>query len=237
VVRSAPIGRVACFLLTLAALGACDGKTIHLGDGRADGAACSRGQVNADEVLWIGDSWILVPGSQYTQVRDTARRAGAIGPTDDYVNGAAAASSMSAVANQYATREAGATKAKVVILDGGTWDTIVANGAGTSVPNAATAAAATFANLLAQMAADGTVEDVIYFLVPDIATIPGVSTLGPLVKQSCAESAVHCHFIDLGPLWTSAYTDSALGFLPNDAGARVLADQIWAVMQASCIAQ
>jgi hypothetical protein len=226
-------------LLAPTAIGACNGKTIRLGNGRGqgDGGACPVAHVNANEVLWIGDSWLLVPGSQYTQVRDMARQAGAIGPSDDYVNAAVAASNMAAIANQYATREAGATKVKVLILDGGTWDTIVANGAGTSVPNAATAAAATFANLLTQIAADGTVQHVIYFLVPDIATIPGVSSLGPLVKQSCADSAVPCHFIDLGPLWTPAYTDNALGFLPNDAGASVLADQIWAVMQDNCIAQ
>ena len=53
--------------LAFACLTACTGKTVHLGDGRADassngdGTACPSGQVKAGEVLWIGDSWILVP--------------------------------------------------------------------------------------------------------------------------------------------------------------------------------
>ena len=121
------------FLLALAAAGACDGKSIHLGNGWPDGGSCPHAQVNANEVLWIGDSWILVTGSQHTRVADLARAAGAIGPNDDYVIGAAAASTLATIANQYATREAGATKVKVVIMDGGTWDTILANGSDASV--------------------------------------------------------------------------------------------------------
>ena len=56
-----------------------------------------------------------------------ARTAGAIGPSDDYVIGAAPATTMAMIASQYAAQEAGATKVKVLIMDGGTWDTIVAS--------------------------------------------------------------------------------------------------------------
>src|SRR6185369_3463383 len=115
------------------AASACDGKSIHLGNGWADGGSCPHAQVNANEVLWIGDSWILVTGSQHTRVADLARASGAIGPNDDYVIGAAAASPLATIANQYAAREAGATKVKVIIMDGGTWDTILANGSDASV--------------------------------------------------------------------------------------------------------
>ena len=123
--RTAPVVRLAAFVLAASAIAACGGKAIHLGDGR-DGAptACTAAHVNANEVLWIGDSWILVTGDEHTRVRDLARVAGAIGPNDDYVIGAMAAAGMAAIANQYAAREAGATKVKVVIMDGGTWDTI-----------------------------------------------------------------------------------------------------------------
>jgi hypothetical protein len=234
------VGRVAGFLLALAAaaLGACDGKAIHLGSGNGrDGASCaSAARVAANEVLWIGDSWILVTGSQHTRVRDLARAAGAVGPSDDYVIGAAAASTIAQIANQYATREAGATKVKVVIMDGGSWDTILANGSDASVNSAA----ATFADLLAQMAADGTVQDVIYFLAPELPTIPGVAALRPLAQQACAASAVRCHFLDLqSAIWDAhpEYTDANLGFLPTEAGSQAVADAIWSVMQQSCIAQ
>ena len=143
---------------------------------------CPHGQVNANEVLWIGDSWILVTGSQHTRVRDLARAAGAIGADDDYVIGAVAASTMATIANQYATREAGATKVKVVIMDGGTWDTIVANGSDASVNSVVN----TFGQFLTQVASDGTVEHIIYFLLPELPGIPGVAALRPLLQQACA---------------------------------------------------
>ena len=154
--------------------------------------------MKANEVLWIGDSWILVPGSQHTRVADLARAAGAIGPNDDYVIGAAAASTLATIANQYATREAGATKVKVVIMDGGTWDTILANGSDASVNGVVN----TFGQFLTQVASDGTVEHIIYLLLPELPGVPGVAALRPLLQQACVESAVPCHFLDLQPLWT-----------------------------------
>jgi hypothetical protein len=232
VVHVAPIAVVAAIVIA-----GCNGKVNHLGDGRTDGGgSCTRGQVNADEVLWIGDSWILFPGSQRTRVRDLARAAGALAANEDYVNGAVAASTMTQVANQYATREAGAPKVKVVLMDGGTWDTLVANGSNASVTSAASA----FSQFLAQVATDGTVEHIVYFLPPELPAIPGVAALRPLVQQACAQSAVPCHFLDLQPLWAGhpEYTDPATGgILPTEAGAIALADALWATMRADCVAQ
>ena len=234
--RSAIVGHVARFAIALVvAVAGCDGKVNHLGDGRSDGGSpCTRGQVNADEVLWIGDSWILMPGSQRTRVRDLARAAGALGPSEDYVNAAVAAATMADIAGQYAAREAGATKVKVVLMDGGTWDTIVGNGSEPSVTSAANA----FSQFLAQVAADGTVEHIIYFLMPELSGVPGVAALRPLVRQACAQSAVPCHFLDLQPLWVGhpEYTASGNVFA-NEAGAAVLADALWDIMQDQCVAQ
>ena len=226
-----PAARSAWLLLAVATtLAACGGKAIHLG------GACPHAQVSANEVLWIGDSWVLVTGSQHTRVRDLARDAGAIGPNDDYVIGAAPAATIAAIANQYATQEAGATRVKVVIMDGGTWDTLVANGSDASV----SAVEATFRQFLAQVAADNTVQHIVYFLTPEMPGIPGVAALRPLLQQHCAGSAVPCHFIDLTPLWSNhpEYTMNDTGVpVPTDAGAIAIADTIWAVMQQSCIAQ
>jgi hypothetical protein len=235
VARSTRVGRLAPLLLALAAAGACDGKSIHLGDGWADGSACSAAKVTADEVLWIGDSWILVTGSEHTRVRDLARAAGAIGPNDDYVIGAAAASTLAAIANQYAAREAGATKVKVVIMDGGTWDTILANGSDASVNSVV----ATFDQFLTQVANDGTVQHIVYIMLPAIPLIPGAAALSPLLRQSCGASTVPCHFLDLQPIWSAhpEYTDTNLGFLPTEDGSKAVADAIWGVMQQYCIAQ
>jgi hypothetical protein len=223
-------------MIALAATAACEGKTIHLGNGRDGGGPCAHAQVNASEVLWIGDSWILVTGTQHTRVRDLARASGAIGPNDDYVIGAAPAAPMAAIAEQYRTQEAGSTKVKVVIMDGGTWDTLVGNGSQASVNGAASA----FAQLLAQVATDGTVQHVIYFLTPELPGIPGVADLRPLVQQACTQSSVPCHFIDLTAVWDghSEYTVTAGGIpVPSEAGSEAIADAIWAVMQAKCVAQ
>ena len=223
------------FLVALAALAACDSKVIHLGNGRDGGGTCPHAQVSASEVLWIGDSWILISGSQHTRVRDLARAAGAIGANDDYVIGAAPATTMAMIANQYIAQQAGATKVKVVIMDGGAWDTILANGSDASVNGAVTA----FGQLLTQVASDGTVEHIIYFLTPELPGIPGVAALRPLIRQVCDASTVPCHFIDLTPLWTGhpEYSTSGVIPVPTESGSIVIADAIWTVMQQSCIAQ
>jgi hypothetical protein len=226
--RAVIVAHIARFTVVLAtAVVGCNGKVNHLGDGN-----CLRGQVNADEVLWIGDSWILVPGSQRTRVRDLARASGALGPSEDYVNGAVAAATMADIANQYAARQAGATKVKVLLMDGGTWDTFVGNGSDASVTSAANA----FTQFLAQLAADGTVHHVIYFLMPELSGVPGVAALRPFVQNACAQSAVPCHFLDLQMIWSDAYTASGNVF-PNEMGAMVLGDAIWKIMQDNCVAQ
>jgi hypothetical protein len=226
---------MACLLVALAALAGCHDKLINLGNDRAvpDGG-CPHAQVSASEVLWIGDSWIFMPGSQLTRVRDLARATGAIGPNDDYVNVAAPGTTMSAIAGQYNTREMGATKVKVLLMDGGTWDTIQGNGSDASVTTAASA----FNQFLAAVASDGTVQHIVYFLPPELSGIPGVAALRPLVQSACAQSTVPCHFLDLQPLWVNhpEYT-APNNVFASDAGAQVLADAIWGIMQQDCIAQ
>ncbi len=173
------------------------------GDGGAAGSSevCPHAQVPAGAVPWIGDSWILDPGTQHDRVRDLAREAGAIGPNEDYVNLAAAAASMAVVAKQYDARQSGATKVKVLLMDGGTWDPIAAQTSGASIPAAIDNSISTFQRFLAKVASDGTVEQIVYFLVPELASVPGVATMRPRLKQACADSSVPCHFIDLQPYW------------------------------------
>jgi len=238
VARSPVTCVVAGSLAALAVTSGCDGKMIRLGDGRmgGDSGACTHTQVNAGQVLWIGDSWVLVPGSQHTRVRDSARAAHVIGPSDDYTIRAVAASNMDAVANQYASQEAGATKVKVLVMDGGTWDTILTGGSAASVNSVAS----TFSQLLATVASDATAEHVIYFLMPELPGIPGVAALRPLLQQACTQSATPCHFLDLQPIWAGhpeyTATDAAVP-VPSDAGGVAIGDAIWAMMQQSCIAQ
>lgn len=242
--------------LTWLALQSCSGERIRLGDGPpVEAAAAGQGEsgtgagsggsgdclaapVLADEVLWIGDTWILIPGTQHTRVRDLARAAGALGPNEDYVNVGAPSVDMAAVAQQYRTRESGPTKVKVIIMDGGTWDPIVAQAKGEPLGPAIDNAISNFQAFLSEVARDGTVEHIVYFLVPELPAIPGVATMRPRLQQACADSAVPCHFLDLQPLWLGhpEYT-AADGIQSSEAGARVIADSIWAIMQDNCIAQ
>jgi hypothetical protein len=204
-----------------------------IGGAAGAGEPCETGLVAAGEVAWIGDTWITIPGTQHTLVRDYARASGAIGPDDDYVILGAGFQSMADIAVQYRTQQAGPTKLKVLVMDGGTWDTIQGNGSQAS----AESAAATFADFLDEVAGDGTVEHVIYFLMPELESIPGVEALRPLVRDACTGSAVPCYFIDLQPLWTRpGYTDAS-GIQASATGAAVIADAVWQVMQDNCIAQ
>jgi hypothetical protein len=238
VARSATVVRVAAALAALVGLSGCDGDVIRLG-----GGACTHGQVPANQVLWIGDSWQLVPAGAepHTDVLAQARAASAAGASDTYTIGAAAAASMTTIATQYQSHEASTTKVKVLIMDGGTWDTFISTDLATTV----TSVAASFNDLLATVASDGTVTSVIYFLMPEltdipgITSIPGVAELRPLLEQSCAQSTVACYFIDLQKFWTNPtdYTTSTSPPVPTADGAKVIADQIWSIMQTNCIAQ
>jgi len=204
--------------------------------GGAGGAPCPHANVAAEQILWIGDGWVVSPGAQHTEVRDLARASGAIGPTDDYAVQAANGATMSAIVDQYGVQEAMATKVKVLIMDGGTIDAIATDGSAASVSSVA----ATFGQLLSTIAADGTVQQIVYFLVPELPSIPGVATLRPVLQQACAKSTVPCYFVDLqGQLtWTDHpdYT-AGNGILPTDAGAQMIANLIWSTMQQNCIAQ
>jgi hypothetical protein len=248
--RSALVACIAGALAANAGATGCDGDLIHLSNGSGSGGggsgsggggsggssnpdgSCPHAQVPASQVVWIGDGWVTIPGTQVSGVQTLARQAGAIGAGDAYTVDAQNGKLIAAIETQYVDQEAMAP-VKVLIMDGGTLDTYANNSQATY-----TAVAGTFNDLLAKVAADKTVTQIIYFLVPELPNIPGVAQLHPLLQQECAASAVPCHFIDLQPLWSDAYTNTASGgILPNDMGAQVIASAVWSVMQEYCIAQ
>jgi hypothetical protein len=207
------------------------GSDAAIGQGGEGGGACPTGQVQASQVLWIGDSWVQLPGTQHTIVRDRARAAQAIGPNDDYADSAASGATMSAIAGQYATREAGQTKVKILIMDGGGLDLLEGNGSSATIMSVYD----TFQQLLATVASDGTVEQIIYFLVPEAGStnVPG---LRPWMEMACAASAVPCHFLDLQPYW-AGHPEYSNTIQASDLGAQVIGNQIWSLMQQNCIGQ
>jgi hypothetical protein len=227
--RSARVAWIVGLLAAITAGTGCDGKTIQLGN-------CGHTQVPASQVVWIGDSWVTIPGNQVTQVEQSAQAAGAIGPGDTYTVDAKNGTLMAQIAAEYTAQQMTTTPAKVLIMDGGTLDTIMSN-TSTTVSDVAT----TFNQLLTTIAKDGTVTAIIYYLMPDnLPAITGVQALHPLLQQECEASAVPCHFLDLTPLWAGhpEYTNTVSGVdFPSEAGAAVIGDAIWSIMQTYCIAQ
>jgi hypothetical protein len=225
--RSARVAWIAGVLAAITAGSGCDGKTIQLG--------CPHAQIPANQVVWIGDSWVTIPGNQVTQVEQSAQAAGAIGPGDAYTVDAKDGTSMAQIATEYTAQQMTTTPAKVLIMDGGTLDTFMNNTSAT-----VSAVAMTFQQLLTTVAKDGTVTAIIYYLMPDLPAITGVQALRPLLQQECEASTIPCYFLDLTPLWTghSEYTNTVSGIdFPSQAGAAVIGNAIWSIMQEHCIAQ
>lgn len=204
---------------------------------------CASGQVLSSEVVWIGDSWVIRPGTQHTRVTELARLAGTLATNEDYsFDLPKEGADMAAIAKQYEARQAGTTKIKVLLMDGGTWDPIIANLTGMSVSDAIDTSVRNFRSFLAQVASDGTVEHIVYFLVPELPTIPGVAEMRPELQQACAESAVPCHFLDLETLWQQRRDDEPSytaddGIQASSKGGTVIGEAIWKIMQDECIAQ
>lgn len=227
--------RIACVALAILAASGCGSEKIRLGDAGSENGTttCSPGNVKANEVVWLGDSWVTMPGIQYKHVEELARAAKVLGPNDEYVVLAAAAAGIDDVVNQYESREMGPTKVKVLIMDGGTWDTLNTGGSDASVAKVVS----TFKQLLTAIASDGTVEHIVYYLVPELPTIQGVAALRPQLTQACGDSAVPCHFLNLQDSWEASYTDPNNGIQASAAGATKIAELVWRVLREHCIAQ
>jgi hypothetical protein len=215
----------------LGGLGGLGGAGGAEADGATPLAACLLGGVPAEEVLWIGDSWFTLPAElQRTLVVESARDAGLIASTDDYPSRAAAASSLSMIVEQYRSQRAGGPAPQVLIMDGGTWDTLRANGSAESVSQVLLG----FEAFLAEVASDGTVGHVVYMLMPELPAIAGVNELRPGLLAACEQSAVPCHFLDLQPIWDGHPEYTADGIQASEEGAARIAEEIWKIAGAAC---
>jgi hypothetical protein len=59
------------------------------------------------------------------------------------------------------------------------------------------------------------------------------------MQAVCEQSPVACHWLDLRPAFAGRYDEYVLpdGNNPTTAGAQATALEIWATMQANCLAQ
>lgn len=205
------------------------------GGGLAGAPDCPNSGILANQVLWIGDSWARKPVSR---VNEYAQTANLIGTNEGYRSLAADGASMADIAQQYETGQSGTATVRILLMDGGTWDPVFAQINGLNVTEAINGALDDFRQFLGKVASDGTVEHIVYILVPPLPNIPGVDTMRQPLMDACSASTVQCHFIDLKDAWQNhpEYTESN-GFQATAAGVDEIAASVWQTMQTECIAQ
>jgi hypothetical protein len=175
-------------------------------------SVCTHGDVAANQVLVVGDSFFASSHQITAYLEDHARRTGALAAGERYRDnsrliGNALALSGHGLADEYTTGRAEA-EVRVVIMNGGGADVLLGScdTADASCPVISDAAAAA-AELLGQMASDG-VAHVVYAFYPDPvdASIRAkMDALRPLVQAACEASAVACHWLDLRPAFAGQY--------------------------------
>ena len=233
--------------------GFCRNNTGGVGDDAGSGgqeagtASCVRGQVGANEVLFLGDSFIATSHQITLDVENLARQAGSIAVNELYrdnsaTTGNALALAAPKIADQY-TKGQTDSPVKVVIMNGGGADVLLGTCDNPPTANCQIVvdAAAAAEQLLSQMAQDG-VQHVVYFFYPepvDVVVQAKMDVLRPLIQGACESSPVPCHWLDLQPTFAGHYADYVLadGMNPTDVGSAATAAAIWTTMQENCVAQ
>jgi hypothetical protein len=215
-----------------------------LGGAGGEPATCVEGTVAAEEVIFIGESFIAQSGAIPRYTTQFARDAGTIGTSESYrsyaVNGTLL--TTGAIPAQY-TRARSDGPVKVVLMDGGGNDLLAAGRCQSGFDQRCEEIVTTVDTLFLQMRTDG-VSDVVYFFYPDPMGIgarikPAMDILRPEMKALCdGTTHVRCIWVDQRESWMDhydEYTDD--GIHPTDAGSMASARQIWNAMVANCVAQ
>ena len=199
--------------------------------GSAGGAAgaCQRGQVAADEVLIIGDSYFPAAGGEI--VKELRRLSGA-----NYRDRSVGGAKMAAIINQYNT--APAPQPKVLIMDGGGND--ILQNPGCAPGCAQEMQAVTQARDFFRQAQTDGVQHIVFIFYYDMPVMKaGLDWMRPMMAAECQQSPVPCHFVDNQPLFAGmdASTYTTDGIHPTAAAADIIARQTWSIMQRDCVAQ
>jgi hypothetical protein len=191
--------------------------------------ACERGQVTADEVLIIGDSYFPSAGSAI--VNELRRLSG-----ENYRDRSVGGAKMAAIINQYDT--APSPQPKVLIMDGGGND--ILQNPGCSPGCAEHVQAVEQAREFFQRVQTEGVEHIVFIFYYDMPIMKaGLDWMRPEMAAECELSPVPCHFVDNQPLFAGmdASTYTTDGIHPTAAAAEQIAQQTWSVMQRYCVAQ
>lgn len=205
---------------------------------------CTTGEVTANQVLIIGDSFFALSHQITAYLEELARDAGALPVGERYRDNSSLRSNALAldgngIEGQY-TSGRDEAEVKVVVMSGGGADVLL----GSCDPVSADCpllvdAVAAAEQLLARMAEDG-VTDVVFAFYPDPSDAglrEKVDTLRPLLQAACDNQPAICHWVDLRRAFTGHDDYLVDGINPSAAGSRAAAAEIWAAMRQSCIAQ
>lgn len=208
-------------------------------------STCEVGQVNANEVLILGDSFLAVTHEVTAYLEGLARNDGALPIGQRYRDSSTLLNNSLAFGGegiwgqfQTAFEEA---PAKVVLLNGGGADLLRGD---CETLNAScpliVAARDALARLFIEMEARG-VESTVFLGYPN--PVPEnvrvrMDVLRPELEAACQASPVPCVWVDLRPVFEGhpEYVGPD-GLSPTSAGAEATAAAVWAEMKAACIAQ
>jgi lysophospholipase L1-like esterase len=212
--------------------------------GSTDQPDCVKGTVKADEVVFIGESFIALSGAIPRFTTELARAAGTIGMGDSYRSYAVSGTQLTTgdIPGQF-TSAVSDGPVKVVLMDGGGNDLLQAGRCQSGFDASCKEIVDVVQQLFGQMQMDG-VKDVVYFFYPDPMGIganikDAMDILRPEMKKACDEATdVRCVWVDQRESWDGKYAEyTSDGIHPTDAGAMASAQQIWDAMVANCIAQ
>jgi hypothetical protein len=207
---------------------------------------CAQGEVTANQVLLIGDSFLASSHQITAYLEGLARSAGTLSAGERYRDASTLTANSLAlpgngVAEQYRAAVADA-EVKVVIMNGGGADVLLGacETADASCPALADAAAAAEA-LFVEMADNG-VEHIVYAFYPDpldAIVRAKMDALRPLIQSACQRSPAPCHWLDLRDVFAGHYDQylQSDGLNPSDEGSQASAAAIWTTMRAECVAQ
>jgi hypothetical protein len=204
--------------------------------------SCPQPHLAADQVLFLGETFIALTRAIPHFVAEQARESGANATTPKYRDGSLSAAELTtgAVLEQYrqANRE---SPAKLVVMNAGSNDLLFggrcANGRDARCAEVVTATAALFAEM-----AEGGVADVVFFFYPEPSGIgarikPALDTLRPELQSLCETTALlRCHWLDLRPVFEGhpEYIGGD-GMYPTLAGSRRVATAIWDRLSQTCL--
>jgi lysophospholipase L1-like esterase len=215
-------------------------------------------ELKPHQVGILGDSYIDLSGDVTKFLQENARKAGALGATETYIDKSKSGAAMQkgnllapAIPTQLPTlladsKRLGPEGVKLVVMTGGGNDVLIdASQCKTiSTPSEECKAVvskslAVIETLFADMGKAG-IEHVIYFWYPDLGPSGGkvINDYSvPLAKAQCETNTdVTCHFIDTREPFRGHPEYIAYDNIhPTAAGSKVIADLVWDVMTDHCL--